>query len=107
MQMFPSVARFVSSRFAVFHFCFTELVIRVNKDFDNSLQCFKSTAKTTATPRQDRNVMTQIGIDTFDIMRVSFVMNTTNMLAGINHINVAKITIRAVIFSRRCRSINF
>jgi len=99
------LTRFVNGWFAAFHLCFAEFVVSVNKNLNDRLQCFQLAAETAASTCQNGNVVTQIGVDAFDIMRVAFVPYVTNVASGVYYIKIAHITVRAILFCPR-RAIN-
>ena len=45
--------------------------------------------------------MPQVGVDTLDREGIIFVVNVSHVLSRINHVNVARPAVRAVIFSLR------
>jgi len=97
MEVFCGRGRLVDNRDAVFGFVIAELVVGVDENRHNGDQRFKAAAKTAHTAGQNGEVMAQIGIDPLDSEGVVFVVDVSHMLTRIDYVNIAQITIGAVL----------
>jgi len=95
----------MDDRDAMLCFVVAEFVVGIDKHRHDSDQRFKPATKTAYPASQNRQVVPQIGVDPFDSKGVVFVVNVSHVLARINHIDVAQISVRAV-FRRRRRGID-
>lgn len=74
-----------------------EPIVGISKKFKDSSKRFKRTRKASASSGEDRNVMPQIGVDTFDSERIALVLLIANMHTGIDYVEISNVAIRTVI----------
>ena len=70
-----------------------ETIVGISKKRKDSSKRFKRARKASASSGKNRNVMSQIGVDTFDSERITLVPSVTNMHTGINYIEITNVAI--------------
>ena len=86
---------------SVLHFGYTECIVSVGKNLQNSLQSFNAARKTSASTTQNRDIVPQIGINAFYATGIFFIVDISDMLTRIDYINISCITVGTVIICRR------
>ena len=101
MQVFGGFGVSVDNGNPVFELGFAEGIVSVNKEFYDGLERLKAAAKATAATAQNRDKGTQVGIDAFDVVRVTLVVNIPHVFAGKHYVEVAVIAVRGIFLSPR------
>ena len=83
---------------AITFFLNAKAIVCLNKNCQNCLEILQFSRKTSASPCQCRDIMAQIGVDTFHRESVIFVVYIVDVLPWIHYIQVSLIAICAIIF---------
>lgn len=75
----------------------SKTVVSPHEHSQNSLEIFQLSRKTSTSPRQCRNIMAQISVDTLHREGVTLVVNIEDMISGKNDIYVAGVPICAIL----------
>ena len=91
---------------AKLQFCCAKTVIRFDKDLNDGIKRFKRPCKTPASPSQNGNVVPQVGVYALNGKRVAFIADISDVLARVNHVNIAQKPIRTIFIRIRRRIYN-
>jgi len=105
VQPFRVWGRLVSCGNSIISFGLSEFVVSINEDGKNRVQRFNGAAKTTASAGEYRNIMPDVGVNSFYRKGIVFVVCITHMLSRKDNIHITYISIRTIAF-RFQRSIN-
>jgi hypothetical protein len=83
MEMLVLVTRSVVGGSAVFELVRAEFVIGINKKLQNSFESVTTSEKASAAALQTGDISSQIGIDAFDNVSISFIMAVTYIFCSI------------------------
>lgn len=95
----------VSGAIAVF--LKAKAVVSLHENSQDCLKILQFSWKTSASPRQCRDIMAQISIDAFHCKSVILVVYIENMLPRKNHIPISIVSIRTILFRFRRRVHHF
>ncbi len=84
-------------------FLYAKAVVSLDKNIQNRLEVLQFSRETSAPPRQCRDIMAQISIDTLYRERVTFAVCIEDMLSWEDHIHVPVIPVCAVPLRLRSR----
>lgn len=79
-------------------FVATKAVIRSDKNSKNCLKILQLSRKTSAAPRQCRDIMAQISVDTFHCESVILIVDIENMISWEHHIQISVVSVSTVMF---------
>lgn len=85
----------------IFLFSVAEFVVGVYEDGKYGLQGFESAEETTASASQSGNIVPQVGINTFNDICITFIVNIACVFTGENHSEVFLKSVSAIFPCRR------